>query len=868
MSAPGFPSNELEKEAPGFEKLSTDQGKPTPSTNPLKRGPRFNDIPDVAKEGEMSIQSPADGHQAKLSSGVPPGEGDSEFKRENASVIEDASRLTTPKPKLFDPEQDKPIASVTRRSKFPGQSNIGHLQNTRDLKKRQASSDVGGRRAMPQEFATPKRILQPTSRITRLEPPQSPQGQNQFDSSQEREAINDDPEPNIEMLRQPETRPISHDQLVVEVKGIYAGLVMVEAKCIDVDEKQSMRAQDDALRREPLKNDQWQSLIALHKQLLHEHHDFFLASQHPSASSNLSKLAAKYSMPARMWRHGIHAFLEVLRHRLPESLEHMLAFIYIAYSMMALLYETVSTFEDTWIECLGDLGRYRMAIEDDEPKDREVWSGVARFWYSKAADKNPTVGRLYHHLAILARPYTLEQLSFYTRSLTCITPFESARGSIMTLFNPILNRRESGYHKSSSMELLVIKAHGLLFLYTNKPLHDLDDIVDDLKNNKKGLINEFIEKSGARFKRIGVFLAVSNIAALFEFGALTMKGTHRSELRRIFDLSGDQKERTQDLSLETSLSQSTTSLTNEEIETSKVVVSYASDLTFSIFEIVLGETNWERNHILPMVHVMLVFIWCISLIPEAIDRFEKAIPWAAICSYLNHLKMDESWRDMLWDDKTFPSTAGTTGRPPPEDYIIRGQVYTQQFFPETWFIDAKVDDEERMLEQSSHDAYRKIRVFWLAARICSIKRWIKFDKETQTFTITKYTTENLSSTLEAANVSPKTEKLDENVKMDDFVEVVANDQDAVSDVATKETPVVDPFASSEVMDINESPYRSTSTTRTNTERTNNTDVTNATTIQPEGPTTPRATDLDEPEDTPMIDISPGRSIHQLRQRHQ
>ena len=158
-----------------------------------------------------------------------------------------------------------------------------------------------------------------------------------------------------EMLLQPDTRPISHEQLVVEVKGIYAGLVMVEAKCIDIDERQSAAAQEkNPNKRINLKNDQWQSLIALHKQLLHEHHDFFLASQHPSASPALSRLAAKYSMPARMWRHGIHAFLEVLRHRLPESLEHMLAFIYIAYSMMALLYETVSTFEDTWIECLGN----------------------------------------------------------------------------------------------------------------------------------------------------------------------------------------------------------------------------------------------------------------------------------------------------------------------------------------------------------------------------------------------------------------------------------------------------------------------------------------------------------------------------------
>ena len=33
--------------------------------------------------------------------------------------------------------------------------------------------------------------------------------------------------------------------------------------------------------------------------------------------------------------------------------------------MMALLLETVPVFEDTWIECLGDLARYRMAIEDE-----------------------------------------------------------------------------------------------------------------------------------------------------------------------------------------------------------------------------------------------------------------------------------------------------------------------------------------------------------------------------------------------------------------------------------------------------------------------------------------------------------------------
>jgi hypothetical protein len=112
---------------------------------------------------------------------------------------------------------------------------------------------------------------------------------------------------NYDIVLQPETRPISQEQLIAEVKGIYAGLVMVEAKCIEVDIKQATLAQADPSAQPKLNNEQWQALIALHRTLLHEHHDFFLASQHPSASPALRRLASKYAMPARMWRHGIHS---------------------------------------------------------------------------------------------------------------------------------------------------------------------------------------------------------------------------------------------------------------------------------------------------------------------------------------------------------------------------------------------------------------------------------------------------------------------------------------------------------------------------------------------------------------------------------
>ena len=168
---------------------------------------------------------------------------------------------------------------------------------------------------------------------------------------------------------------------MAEVKGIYAGLVMVEKKCAEVDANLSQNPD------QKLSADQWLALIALHRTLMSEHHDFFLASQHPLASPALQRLASRYAMPARMWRHGTHSFLELLRHRLPDSFEHMLAFMYLAYSMMALLSETVPVFHDTWIECLGDLARYRMAIEDESYRDREVWAGVSRYWYSMASDK-------------------------------------------------------------------------------------------------------------------------------------------------------------------------------------------------------------------------------------------------------------------------------------------------------------------------------------------------------------------------------------------------------------------------------------------------------------------------------------------------
>jgi hypothetical protein len=202
---------------------------------------------------------------------------------------------------------------------------------------------------------------------------------------------------------------------------------MVEAKCVHLGKSQS---QADSQEKGPVPTDHWRVLIALHRTLLHEHQDFFLASQNSSESPALQSLAAEYNLTARMWKHGIRSFLELLRH-LPASPEFMVPFIYVAYQMMSLLYETVPTVRKTWIECLGDLSRYRMAVEEDS-RDREVWARVATFWYSEVANL---------------------KLKLSSQALTCTQSVPGASESIQPLFDTILQ------YSSSDVNLSFMKGY-------------------------------------------------------------------------------------------------------------------------------------------------------------------------------------------------------------------------------------------------------------------------------------------------------------------------------------------------------------------------------------------------------------------------
>jgi hypothetical protein len=505
---------------------------------------------------------------------------------------------------------------------------------------------------------------------------------------------------------------------------------MVEKKCVEIDQRQSSPTNK-------LSDEQWQALIALHRTLLHEHHDFFLASQHPSSPA-LQRLATKYAMPARMWRHGIHSFLELLRHRLPDSLDHMLTFVYLAYSMMALLMESVPSFEETWIECLGDLARYRMAIEEADLRDREVWSGVARMWYNKAADKSPNVGRIQHHLAVLARPNIVQQLFYYSKALVSAIPFQNARESIMLLFNPFLEDSEIATQRCPLVESALVKANGVLF--THGSIFDYVSLMDRFCS----LLDNHIGRVTAKFRAQGPEIASSLCAATFDSGNanafLSRCFRDQEDLKKTHFLAfqgpdtqeeppADPRARNASMQAywasidETSepvranprhLDSTTRDATFED---SDDAAAYACRYLGKVVSIVAQRIG-DKN-ILPFMHLILAYLFGLAFIPNALLYVEGCIPWENITIFLNTLGRS-GVVESRFESEDFPQQLSGTGRQFPEDFVMRGLIWTQQYFPAQFFSGQIVDEDERNLELPSHAAPRAERCLWLGVRLASV----------------------------------------------------------------------------------------------------------------------------------------------------
>jgi hypothetical protein len=524
------------------------------------------------------------------------------------------------------------------------------------------------------------------------------------------------------LLLQPDSQPISQEQLTSEVKSIYAGLIMVETKCIEADKTLASARKENS--GQVLTSEHWQALIALHRTLLDQHHDFFLASKHPYASPALQRLAAKYGMPGRMWRIGIHPLLEELRLRLPvddqdlqNTRDHIIAFIYLCYHMMALLYETVPAFEYTWIECLGDLGRYRMTINKDI-RDYEVWANVSRSWYSKAADKTPTVGRLSHHLATLVRSSGLEQLYYYSKSLAAVEPFQGSRQSITGTLNTTRGQiLVPTYISTAPVDESFVRAHACLFERNEKENHE------SIQFEFTEQLDSHIREIKGSWKEPGVHIAVTNITAWFGYG-IELNILRQTFLTRLSHMSSQENYpgptlRKQDIASGVS------ALASDSI------FCKARSLTFDTFGLVLrriGDMHAHPHvlpHALPHVHVMLSFFSSIASGENVAHLIDHA-PWVELTTFLNTLIKTEKNTtnniDAVLSKPIFPATSKKNRGdelPLPEDYMIRGLIWAPVYFPANWF-EEEIDEEEKYLEPASTTRTRTERILRLGLRLSSV----------------------------------------------------------------------------------------------------------------------------------------------------
>ena len=370
-----------------------------------------------------------------------------------------------------------------------------------------------------------------------------------------------------------------------------------------------------------------------------------------------------------------------MQHQLPDSLEHLLRFFYLTYSMITLLLENVPVFESIWIECLGDLACYWMAIEDSDLVNHKIWADIARYWYHKVADKNPNLGRIQHHLAVLAWPDMLQQLFHYTKSLVSVCPFPNAGESILLLFDPLLDESEL-YGQPVAVSTFVA-SHRCLF--KKGPISDLQTSVQVYLSHLKKYIDEF----GTKFKIYRAYIASCNFAAIFEYGSVDAKLP--SKFEENFLQQQQQGE--------------------EQKSVSSNIIYYSSCLAFGAFSVILDQIGNE--HVYPAVHVYLVFLWCMEL-NDSMGYINLVILWSKISTFLNRMICSDTQFSAIECDE-FPVAEGRKNMP--EDFLIRGQIWSQHYFPVDYFKDAMAEDDGRSIEVPSLRASRMYRCLWLGRKL-------------------------------------------------------------------------------------------------------------------------------------------------------
>lgn len=88
-----------------------------------------------------------------------------------------------------------------------------------------------------------------------------------------------------------------------------------------------------------------------------------------------------------------------------------------------------------------------------------------------------------------------------------------------------------------------------------------------------------------------------------------------------------------------------------------------------------------------------------------------------------------------FESSTFPGLVEGAGPPLPEDFAMRGLLWSGKYHPPRWMAEAKVDDDDRGFELASMAEQRRERILWLGCRLAEHERWILYGGEDHAFSV-------------------------------------------------------------------------------------------------------------------------------------
>jgi hypothetical protein len=133
---------------------------------------------------------------------------------------------------------------------------------------------------------------------------------------------------------------------------------------------------------------------------------------------------------------------------------------------------------------------------------------------------------------------------------------------------------------------------------------------------------------------------------------------------------------------------------------------------------VISRRIGDKN-IVPYMHVVLAYLFGLAFVPNALTYIENHVPWEDITIFLNTLGRADVVVSQF-EGTEFPQQISGTGRQLPEDFVMRGLIWAQFYFPGNFFNGQLVDEDRRYLEPSSHAGPRAERCLWLGVQLASV----------------------------------------------------------------------------------------------------------------------------------------------------